>query len=184
MRASSLLLSLLMFVACAPGSAFTQGPGPPVHADGEASVILCGPDEPGERLIFGGQVLDYQGRPLAKAAVIAYHTDTYGLYNPRDSDTRVPRIRGVAVTDAEGRFRFSTIRPGAYPNGNEPAHIHLSVTAPAHHVRFVDYWFEGDPLITAGRRASAATNSDLIIVRPGRTPDGWTFTHNVRLLPN
>jgi protocatechuate 3,4-dioxygenase beta subunit len=182
MRASSLLLSLALFAACAPVSA--QGPGPPVHADGDASVILCGPDEPGERLIFGGQILDYDGRPLAKAAVTAYHTDASGLYNPNGSGTRVPRIRGVAVTDAEGRFRFSTIMPAAYPNGSEPAHVHLSVMAPAHHVRYVDYWFEGDPHITNGRRATAATNSDIVIVRPGRTPDGWTFSHNVRLLPN
>ena len=36
----------------------------------------------------------------------AYHTDRSGLYNPPDSATRVPRLRGVAVTDEEGRFGF------------------------------------------------------------------------------
>ena len=146
-------------------------------------VALCEANEPGDRLVFGGRVLDYRGQPLSKAAVVAYNTDVGGLYNPPDSATRVPRIRGVAITDDAGRFRFKTIRPGAYPGQDIPAHIHMTVVAPAHRVRYLDYWFEGDPLITSDlrRRLDAGT----VVVELARTPDGaWTFERDIRLEGN
>src|SRR5262245_38948174 len=61
--------------------------------DRPSLVALCAPDEPGVKVAFWGRVLDYQGRPLAKAAVVAYQADRAGLYNPPGSPTRVPRIR-------------------------------------------------------------------------------------------
>lgn len=148
-------------------------------------VALCGPEEPGDRLQFSGRVLDYAGRPLSKAAVVAYNADRDGLYNPRDGNTRVPRMRGVAITDDEGRFAFSTVRPGAYPNGSEPAHIHLSVSAPAHHVKYVDYWFDDDPLVTAERRTSAAIHPGTVIVKPRPDANGVaSFADEIRLEGN
>jgi protocatechuate 3,4-dioxygenase beta subunit len=107
------------------------------------------------------------------------------LYNPDGSTTRVPRLRGVAVTDEEGRFGFVTIRPAPYPEGREPAHIHMSVTAPAHHVRHVEYWFRGDPLITDSHRDRAAGSESLFIVDIVRDDKGtWTFNHDIRLEGN
>jgi protocatechuate 3,4-dioxygenase beta subunit len=145
---------------------------------------LCDSSEPGTRLIFSGRVLDYGGRPLSKAAVVAYHTNAQGLYNPPDSPTRVPRIRDVAITDANGAFCFSTVRPGAYSNGTEPAHIHMAISAPAHHVRYVDYWFEDDPLLTKEMRERAA-RIDVVIVRTVKNQEGVeTFSHEIRLEGN
>jgi protocatechuate 3,4-dioxygenase beta subunit len=135
--------------------------------------------------VFGGRVLDYLGQPLAKAAVLAYHADRQGLYNRRDSPTRVPRLRGVAVTDEHGRFEFRTVRPAAYPDGSEPAHVHVGVMAPAHHARYLDYWFAGDPLITQQRRREAAGNPNTVVVRLARGAEGaWRFRHDIRLQPN
>lgn len=151
----------------------------------DITVTLCGPTEPGERLVFYGRILDYQGQPLAKASIIAYHADQQGLYNPKNSKTRVPRIRGVAVTDDGGWFRFATIRPGPYPDGTEPAHVHLEITAPAHRLRYVTFWFEGDPLITDRRRKEAAQSPETVIVKPARNSDGaWMFRHDIRLEGN
>jgi protocatechuate 3,4-dioxygenase beta subunit len=136
-------------------------------------------------LVFSGRVLDYTGRPLSKAAVVAYHADRGGLYNPPNPVTRTPRLRDVAVTGQDGGFRFSTIRPGPYPDGSEPAHIHVAVLAPAHHLRYVTYWFEGDPLITAERRRKLATDPETVVVELGRGADGvWSFTHDIRLKDN
>lgn len=129
-----------------------------------------------------GRVLDYDGRPLSRAAVIAYHTAGNGLYNPGSSSTRVARLRGTAVTADDGTFRFHTIWPGAYPEGGAPAHIHLIVTAPAHHPRFLEVQFEGDPHLTREHREHAERTGNVIIVKPSKGADGvWAFHQDVRL---
>ena len=59
---------------------------------------------------------------------------------------------GRCLTDDEGRYRFITIKPGAYPWGNHdnawrPAHIHFSLFGPAFATRLVtQMYFPGDPL--------------------------------------
>jgi protocatechuate 3,4-dioxygenase beta subunit len=151
-----------------------------------ALTVICGPEEQGERLRFTGRVLDYRGQPLSEAAVIAYHTDRTGLYNPPNGPTRVPHLRAVAVTDSAGRFGFSTIRPGGYPRSSEPAHIHMMVAAPAHHPRYVDIWFDDDPRVTDSHRKQAGGADDvLVIVKLARDAGGaWTFSHDIALRPN
>jgi protocatechuate 3,4-dioxygenase beta subunit len=68
---------------------------------------------------------------------------------------------GRVVTDAEGRYRFVTVRPGAYPWGNHrnawrPAHIHLSLLGPAFATRLVtQMYFPDDPLIEIDPIANA-----------------------------
>lgn len=170
--------------ACAAASPHETRPQP--EANPARVVVLARNDEPGERIEFTGVVLDYDGRPLAKAAVIAYHADARGLYNPPNSPSRVPRLRGVAITDEQGRFVFRSIKPGPYPQGTEPAHIHLVITAPAHHPRYVDIWFEGDPLITpALRNLVPPDGSETILVVPRTSPDGaLTFQIETRLIGN
>lgn len=181
-----LVVVLVLLAGCnraAPDTAPSTTSVPASSLSDPREVTLCAADEKGERLTFAGRVLDNQGRPLAKAAVIAYHADRSGLYNPPGSPTRVPRLRGVAVTDAEGKFRFSTVRPGPYPNGSEPAHIHLEVTAPAHRLRYVTYWFEGDPLITDERRRKL--DAETVIVELSRGSDSvWLFARDIRLEGN
>ena len=189
MRTFIVVAGVLVLAAGGIGACMATRAAPPaqVQEQGPAGseVRLCGPEEPGERLVFGGRVLDYDGRPLGRAAVVAYHTDSRGLYNPRESRTRVPRLRAVAITGDDGRFRFATVRPGTYADRSEPAHVHVAVLAPAHHPRYVDYWFEGDPLITERRRSESARNPGIAIVRPTKASDGaWTFTHDIRLEGN
>ena len=87
-----------------------------VLAQGNASqctsiVEIADMNEPGERLYFGGRVLDYQRQALSEAAVVAYHTDATGVYNLPNAGTRVPRLRAVAITDEAGMFCFSSILP-------------------------------------------------------------------------
>jgi protocatechuate 3,4-dioxygenase beta subunit len=56
------------------------------------------------------------------------------------------------LTDAEGRYRLVTVKPGAYPwqnhpNAWRPAHIHFSVFGRAFTQRLVtQMYFPGDPL--------------------------------------
>jgi protocatechuate 3,4-dioxygenase beta subunit len=148
-------------------------------------VEIADVNEPGERLSFGGRILDYQGQALSEAAVVAYHTDATGVYNPPDAASRIPRLRAVAVTDEAGMFCFSTILPSAYPGTDEPAHIHLEITAPAHGLRYVTYWFDNDPLVTQEQRTRAEQNEEIVIVPLSQDEqESWTFFDEIRLEGN
>ncbi|GAA4627287.1 protocatechuate 3,4-dioxygenase subunit beta [Actinoallomurus vinaceus] len=111
----------------------------------------------GERIIVTGQVLDSGGRPVPGALVEIWQTNAAGRYvhlrdqHPAPLD---PNFTGAGrcLTDADGRYRFVTIKPGAYPwrnhhNAWRPAHIHFSVFGTAFTQRLItQMYFPGDPL--------------------------------------
>jgi protocatechuate 3,4-dioxygenase beta subunit len=70
------------------------------------------------------------GTAAAGAIVFAYHTDRGGLYDDPSKGPHSWRLRGWARTDREGRFTFETIRPGSYPNSNNPPHVHFTAFLP------------------------------------------------------
>lgn len=146
----------------------------------EMAVAMCPEDEPGEKLEFYGRVLDEHGNPLPKASVIAYNTDATGLYVPRGSASRTPQINAVAVTNADGWYRFRTIRPGGYPNTDDPQHIHLHIDAAVHRHAYRTLWFEDDPRVTPAKRR--ALDRETVIVPLRKRDDGvWTTRFDVRL---
>ena len=117
-----------------------------------------GAGEPiGERIIVHGQVREDGGRPVPETLVEVWQANACGRYrhagdqHPAPLD---PNFEGVGrcLTDAEGRFRFVTIKPGAYPWGNHhnawrPQHLHFSVFGRAFTQRLVtQMYFPGDPL--------------------------------------
>ena len=86
--------------------------------------------EPGTPLVVRGQLLAINGSPAADAVVFAYHTDREGLYDKRENGPHSWRLRGWVKTDKDGRFTFETIRPGSYPNSNNPPHVHFTAFMP------------------------------------------------------
>ena len=112
----------------------------------------------GERIIVHGRVLDENGKPVRSTLVELWQCNAAGRYR-HDWDQHDapldPNFTGVgrAVTDEEGRYRFVTIRPGAYPwrnhhNAWRPAHIHFSLFGPSFLTRLVtQMYFPGDPLL-------------------------------------
>jgi protocatechuate 3,4-dioxygenase beta subunit len=112
----------------------------------------------GERIVVSGRVLDEDARPLAGTLVEIWQANAAGRYR-HDVDQHDAPLDpsftgcGHALTDAEGRYRFVTIRPGAYPwrnhtNAWRPAHIHFSVFGEAFATRLVtQMYFPGDPLL-------------------------------------
>ncbi len=155
-------------------------PTPSTTTTAPLAVPLCSATEPGEKLTFSGRVLDESGQPLPKASIIAYQTDSSGLYVPRGSTTRNPRLRAVAITDDQGRYAFTTIRPGPYPGTGDPEHIHLHVDAAIHAHTYVTFWFDDDPLVTDAKRRNL--DRETVIVKRQRDAQGtWTFTHDIRL---
>jgi protocatechuate 3,4-dioxygenase beta subunit len=112
----------------------------------------------GERIAVGGRVLDENGAPVRGALIEIWQCNAAGRY-AHERDTHVapldPNFSGCgrAVTDREGRYRFLTIRPGAYPwrnhdNAWRPAHIHYSLFGQGILTRLVtQMYFPGDPLL-------------------------------------
>jgi protocatechuate 3,4-dioxygenase beta subunit len=112
----------------------------------------------GERIVVSGRVLDEDARPLHGTVLEIWQCNAAGRYlHARDNhDAPIdPSFsgRGQVVTDGEGRYRFVSIKPGAYPwrnhrNAWRPAHIHFSVFGPAFLTRLVtQMYFPGDPLL-------------------------------------
>jgi protocatechuate 3,4-dioxygenase beta subunit len=112
----------------------------------------------GERIIVSGSVHDTEGRPLRSTLVEVWQANAAGRYRHRADQWRAPLDPnfsggGRCLTDDEGRFAFTTIRPGPYPWGNHhnawrPAHIHFSLLGRAFAQRLVtQMYFPGDPLL-------------------------------------
>lgn len=134
----------------------------PDTAPSTIAVPMCPATEPGEPMHLIGRVFDEHNKPLTKASVIAYSTDDTGLYVPRGSSTRTPRINAVAVTDANGWFHFTTIKPGPYPDTDDPIHIHLHVDAAVHKHMYRTLWFEDDPRLTPAKRRAIDTETRIV----------------------
>jgi protocatechuate 3,4-dioxygenase beta subunit len=124
----------------------------------DADLTVQGAGEPlGERIVVSGRVVDDDGRPIPGALVEIWQANAAGRYahevdqHPAPLD---PNFTGAGrtLTDGEGRYRFVTIKPGAYPWGNHhnawrPAHIHFSLFGRAFAQRLVtQMYFPGDPL--------------------------------------
>lgn len=112
----------------------------------------------GERIIIAGRVQDEGGRPVPNAMVELWQANAAGRYHhPRDQHDAPldPNFlgRGRVFTDAEGHYRFTSIRPGAYPwrnpgPGFRPAHIHLGLHGAGFAQRLItQMYFPGDPLL-------------------------------------
>ncbi|KQV57273.1 MULTISPECIES: protocatechuate 3,4-dioxygenase subunit beta [unclassified Caulobacter] len=120
----------------------------------------------GQRIIVSGRVLDEQGRPVPNAVMEIWQANAAGRYIHKKDQWDAPLDpnftgAGRVVTDAEGRYRYVTVRPGAYPWGNHhnawrPSHIHLSLLGPAFATRLItQMYFPDDPLIEIDPIANA-----------------------------
>lgn len=145
-------------------------------------------DEPGTRMTIDGIVTTASGTPAAGIVIYAYQTDAKGLYPSapglRGAAARHGRLRGWARTDAQGRYRFLTIRPAGYPNTDIPEHVHLHVIEPGRCTYYIDdIVFEDDPRLTPRQRAAHDRGrGGSGVVRPSREANGvWQVRRDIRL---
>jgi protocatechuate 3,4-dioxygenase, alpha subunit len=88
----------------------------------------------GERFSIRGRVLDADGKPVNDAAVEIWQANSHGRYaSPEDKQDKPlePAFRGYgrSLTDDQGAFRFSTLKPGRVPGpGSSTQAPHLNVT--------------------------------------------------------
>jgi len=112
----------------------------------------------GERIIVHGRITDENGRPLPRTIVEIWQANASGRYqHPGDKhDAPIdPNFRGEGrvYTDDQGWYRFTSIKPGAYPwrnlhNAWRPNHIHFSFFGSGFAARLItQMYFPGDPLL-------------------------------------
>ena len=127
----------------------------PVHAD---LTMATGKPALGERIIVAGTITDESGRPVPNTMIEIWQANATGRYDhPGDQHDAPldPNFHGDGriFTDDQGRYKFLTIRPGAYPwpnhkNAWRPNHIHFSYFGPAFATRLItQMYFPGDPLL-------------------------------------
>lgn len=124
----------------------------------ESDLTLQHTGEPlGERITVTGRLLDSWGRPQRNQLIEIWQANSAGRYiHQRDQHPAPldPNFTGAgrAITDDNGEYSFTTIKPGPYPwknhvNAWRPAHIHFSVFGPSFTQRIVtQMYFPGDPL--------------------------------------
>jgi protocatechuate 3,4-dioxygenase, beta subunit len=119
-----------------------------VHGSGEAI---------GERIIVHGTVRDSYGKPVRNTLVEVWQANAAGRYIHKVDQHPAPLDpnfvgAGRCLTDEQGHYTFTTIKPGPYPwrnhtNAWRPAHIHFSLFGRAFTQRLVtQMYFPGDPL--------------------------------------
>lgn len=130
------------------------------HGDSDllTNYAATGQSAIGERIILHGQVLDENAHPVPNTLIELWQANAGGRYRHRN-DTYLAPVDpnfggcGRTLTDAQGRYSFHTVKPGAYPWPNDnnswrPAHIHLSVFGSSFVQRLITQcYFEGDPFI-------------------------------------
>jgi protocatechuate 3,4-dioxygenase beta subunit len=155
----------------APSQALLDPPAAPVEATGPGTALArlvaedadlttnAGTDGVaiGERIIVTGRVLDERSEPVPNVLIEIWQANAAGRYvheRDRHDAPLDPNFLGIGtcVTDEDGRYRFQSIRPGAYPwrnhpNAWRPAHIHFSLLARTFASRLItQMYFPGDPL--------------------------------------
>jgi protocatechuate 3,4-dioxygenase beta subunit len=124
---------------CHHGDAATlrQTEGPFFKPSSPERADLIEPGMAGQPLELVGFVLSRGCKPLSDAIVDIWQADDKGDY-----DNSGFRLRGHQRTDAEGRYRFRTIVPGAYEGRTR--HIHVKVAPPAGRLLTTQLYFPGD----------------------------------------
>ena len=144
-------------------------------------------------------MFDTEGKPLRGTLVEIWQANAAGRYRHRWDSWPAPLDpnfsgAGRCVTDDQGRYSFTTIKPGPYPWGNHynawrPAHIHFSLMGRAFAQRLVtqmyfpgDPFFAYDPIFNSVARRARARADDLDLLDPrhpaelGRAPTTSTST--------
>jgi protocatechuate 3,4-dioxygenase beta subunit len=134
------------------------GPFYPVSRSGDADnnlVLIKGrrARASGQIIEVSGRVLDMRGHPVRGAVIELWQANAAGRYaHPGDTNPAPldPNFQGFAklVSGRDGSYRYTTIKPGAYPDGDDsprPPHIHLDIIGKTDRV-VTQMLFPGEPL--------------------------------------
>lgn len=127
-------------------------------------------NETGTRLAVNGVVYNPDGSPAPGVIIYIYHTDQSGIYPVRSGDSgwgkRHGYLRGWMRTNEKGEYKFFTLKPASYPQGRNPAHIHVTVKEPGINEYWIDeFLFDDDPFLTAEERKNCRNRGGSGIIR-------------------
>jgi len=126
----------------------------------------------GQLMVVMGRVLNRSGEAVRGARVEIWQANAVGRY-AHPSDTNAAPVDpdfecfGVALTDADGRYQFKTIKPAAYPTGPNsfrPAHIHFDVSGRQDRL-VTQMYFDGDPYNDKDRFLQSIRQPERLIVK-------------------
>lgn len=145
-------------------------PGAPERAD------LRQTDPTGTPLRVTGSVLRAGScKAVAGATVDVWQADETGQY-----DERGFRLRGVQMTDADGRFEIDTVRPAPYTAGatKRTAHVHVKVRAKGYRELTTQLYFDGEP-----RNRTDSLFDPTLVMKIDQTPQGQRGQHDLVVEP-
>ena len=114
----------------------TEGPFFKPSSPERADLIEAG--MAGQPIELVGFVLTRACRPVPNALLDLWQADASGDY-----DNSGFRLRGHVRADADGRYRFGTIVPGAYEGRTR--HLHVKVAPPTGRLLTTQLYFPGEP---------------------------------------
>jgi hydroxyquinol 1,2-dioxygenase len=148
---------------------------------------------PGEPCYFSGRILSTDGTPVPNAHIEVWQSDEDGFYDVQYDDLDEMRGRGQMNADGEGRYRFWSVKPVAYPipydgpvgdmlkaanrSPMRPAHEHFMISADGYETLIThvfdreDEYLETDAVF--GVKESLITTFERH--EPGEAPDGRTM---------
>jgi protocatechuate 3,4-dioxygenase beta subunit len=116
----------------------------------------------GQALVLQGRVLSARCQPIAHARMEFWQADGRGSY-----DNAGYRLRGHEFTDAQGRYRLTTVYPGLYTGRTR--HIHVKVQPPGGPTLTTQLYFPGE-----ARNASDSIFTLATLVSLTRGRPAWT----------
>lgn len=146
--------------------------------------VLCTPATEGTRIRVEGRVTDGDGAPVPDAVLEVWQANARGRYNhPADgrelSLDRAFTGYGRIATDGDGRYAFTTVKPGAVPfdAGREQApHISIAVLGRGllNHL-YTRLYFDDEPATADDpvlARVPAERRATLVARRGDNSPGG------------
>ena len=120
----------------------------------QASDTLPGFMSHEPKMVISGTVYRKDGKtPASDVIIYIYHANRSGVYELKGNESgwakRHGYNRGWVKTGKDGKYTFYTFRPGAYPDGTEPEHIHITIKEPKLKEYYLDeFFFKDDPQLT------------------------------------
>jgi len=183
------MLTIAMNHAKPPGATEATVFGPFYTHD--APVLQDGADiaggAPGEPLAVDVRIVSEDGQPVRDARVDVWQADDDGLYDVQiDALGDRRRARATFRADAQGRLRFRSIVPVAYPIPTDgpvgellgaggrhpwrPAHMHFMIHAPGHQKLVTHLFLDGDRWLESDAVFGVRSSLVVQLERPANGP--------------